>query len=123
MTGKAHLKHNAPSAKVVPRPSAPTVPPPKGSALGAVHSAPHNLASLALIRPADLAKVECLCGHTELLTARMLTTASVKPHQLILDLKWRLRCRRCKQWGRTLVSIRWQNGLKAHLMPLTDEPD
>jgi hypothetical protein len=41
----------------------------------------------------DIVEVECVCGHTERLTAGLLTTAGVKPFQLILDLQFRLRCR------------------------------
>jgi predicted nucleic-acid-binding Zn-ribbon protein len=50
--------------------------------------------------PGDFVKVECTaCGHTELLTAGMLSTAGVKPFQNILDLKYKLRCRECDRRG------------------------
>ena len=57
--------------------------------------------------PGDLVKVECVCGHSELLTAQMLGTAGVKPFQNILDLQFKLRCRECDKRGRVVVSIRW----------------
>ena len=55
----------------------------------------------------DLVKVECICGHTELLRAGMLTTAGVKPFQNILDLEYKLRCRECDRRGRVVISIKW----------------
>lgn len=57
--------------------------------------------------PGDLVAVECGCGHTETLTASMLTTAGVKPSVKVLDLGRRLRCRECDAKGRALVSIKW----------------
>jgi hypothetical protein len=45
-------------------------------------------ARLSDLGPGDLVKVECICGHTELLTAGMLATAGVKPFQNILDLEY-----------------------------------
>jgi hypothetical protein len=38
----------------------------------------------------DLVKVECACGHSELLTTHMLATAGVKPYQSIVDLQIKL---------------------------------
>ena len=64
-------------------------------------------ARLQHLGPGHLVKVECVCGHTELLTAQMLTTAGVKPRQGILDLQYKLRCRECDKRGRVVVSIRW----------------
>jgi len=55
----------------------------------------------------DLVKVECICGHRELLTAAMLATAGVKPFQNILDLEYKLRCRECDRRGRVVISIKW----------------
>jgi hypothetical protein len=59
------------------------------------------------IGPGDLVKVECVCGHSGLLTAHMLATAGVKPRECILDLPHKLRCRECDRRGRAAVSIRW----------------
>lgn len=67
-------------------------------------------ARLEHLGPGDLVIVECACGHSELLTAGMLTTAGVKPYQTILDLQYRLRCRECDERGKVLVSIRWDDG-------------
>ncbi len=55
----------------------------------------------------DLVAVERGCGHTETLTASMLTTAGVAPQDKIQDLTGRLRCRECDAKGRAVVSIKW----------------
>lgn len=55
----------------------------------------------------DLVKLECTCGHTELLTAAMLRKAKVTLHEKLVDLAPRLRCRECDARGKTLVSIKW----------------
>jgi hypothetical protein len=52
-------------------------------------------ARLEDLRPGDLVKIECICGHSELLTAIMLASAGVKPSQTVLDLGLKLRCREC----------------------------
>jgi hypothetical protein len=39
----------------------------------------------------DLVHVECACGHSELLTAKMLKTAGAAPDQKVADLSKRLR--------------------------------
>jgi hypothetical protein len=64
-------------------------------------------ARLSDLGPGDLVKVECICGHRELLTAAMLATAGVKPFQNILDLEYKLRCRECDRRGRVVISIKW----------------
>src|ERR1700716_258827 len=56
-------------------------------------------ARLRDLGPGDLIKVECICGHTELLTASMLATAGVKPFQNILALQYKLRWRECDRRG------------------------
>jgi hypothetical protein len=55
----------------------------------------------------DLVLVECVCGHTELLTAMMLRTAGVAEYRKILDLQTHMRCRECDAKGLVDVSIRW----------------
>ena len=55
----------------------------------------------------DLVQVECICGHTELLTAAMMTTAGVEQHCKVQDLGSRMRCRDCDEKGRAVISIRW----------------
>jgi hypothetical protein len=55
----------------------------------------------------DLLVVECVCGHTERLTAQMLTTAGAGAEDKIADLAPRLRCRECDERGKVVVSIRW----------------
>jgi hypothetical protein len=37
----------------------------------------------------------------------MLATAGVKPYEVILDLRYKLRCRECDARGRAVVSIKW----------------
>jgi hypothetical protein len=64
-------------------------------------------ARLEDLRPGDLVKIECTCGHTEHLTATMLETAGVKPYETILDLQFKLRCRECDLRGKALISITW----------------
>ena len=64
-------------------------------------------ARLEDLGPGDLVKVECLCGHSELLTVSMLASAGVKPYQTILDLPLKLRCRECDVRGKAVVTIRW----------------
>jgi hypothetical protein len=68
---------------------------------------PLYAARVSDLGPGDFVQVECSCGHTELLTARMLATAGVAPDHKILDLSGRLRCRDCDERGRTVVSVRW----------------
>ena len=57
--------------------------------------------------PSDFVQVECACGHTERLTAAMLTTAGVGPDQRVQGLEGRMRCRECDEKGRAVISIRW----------------
>ena len=67
----------------------------------------HSTKGLEDPRPGDLVNVECVCGHSELLTASMLASAGVKPYQHILDLQLKLRCRECDVRGKAVVTIRW----------------
>jgi hypothetical protein len=64
-------------------------------------------ARISDLGPGDFVRVECLCGHIELLTAAMLATAGVTPDSKVLDLGDRLRCRECDERGRAVVSIKW----------------
>ena len=64
-------------------------------------------ARLEDIGPTDLVVVECVCGHTELLTAMMLRTAGAAEHRKILDLQTHMRCRECDELGKVVVSIKW----------------
>lgn len=68
---------------------------------------PYYDARVSDLGPGDLVEVECRCGHTETLTAAMLTTAVVAPLEKVQDLGGRLRCRECDQKGRAVVSIKW----------------
>jgi hypothetical protein len=55
----------------------------------------------------DLVKVECTCGHTEMLTAAMLRTAGLPEYQHIVQLQRRMRCGECDAKGRVDVSVQW----------------
>ena len=61
---------------------------------------------MPLLRPGDFVKVECVYGHSELLTLQMLATASVKPYHNILDLQLKIRCRESDERCRAVVSIK-----------------
>jgi hypothetical protein len=69
---------------------------------------PLYAARVSDLGPGDFVQVECSCGHTELLTAAMLTTAGVAPDRKILNLGTRMRCRECDERGRAVVSIKWE---------------
>jgi hypothetical protein len=58
--------------------------------------------------PGDLVRVECGCGHVELLTRAMLKTAGLSEHEPIRGLNGRLRCRECDAKGKVDVSIKWR---------------
>ena len=55
----------------------------------------------------DFVRVECVCGHVQMLTGAMLTTAGLAPHDVIKDLARRMRCRECDEKGRVDISIKW----------------
>jgi len=65
-------------------------------------------ARLEDLGPGDLVDLECVCGHSELLTAAMLSTAGVKPSDGLADLAPRLRCRECDERGKVMISVRWR---------------
>jgi hypothetical protein len=59
------------------------------------------------LAPGDFVKVECICGHSELIPSSGLQQGLRLPtHLPVLDLQ-RLRCRECDRRGRVVVSIRW----------------
>ena len=68
---------------------------------------PFYAARVSDLGPGDVVQVECRCGHTERLTAAMLTTAGVEQHYKVQDLGNRMRCRECDAKGRAAISIRW----------------
>ena len=57
----------------------------------------------------DLVRVQCVCGHEELLTADQVRKAGTPAFGFIRDLKRRLRCRECDAKGRADVSIVWSD--------------
>ena len=68
---------------------------------------PLYAARLEDIGPRDLVIVECACGHSQTLTASMLTTAGVKPYQVLVDLSAKLRCRECDERGKVMITVTW----------------
>ena len=68
---------------------------------------PFYAARVSDLGPCDFVYVDCACGHTERLTAAMLTTAGVGPDCKVQDLGSRMRCRECDERGRAVISIRW----------------
>jgi hypothetical protein len=64
-------------------------------------------ARVADLGPGDIVKVECLCGHVEMLTVGMLRTAGLSEHEPIRGLNSRLRCRECDAKGKADLSIKW----------------
>jgi hypothetical protein len=68
---------------------------------------PLYAARIADLGPGDLLVVECVCGHAERLTARMLATGGAGAEDKIADLAPRLRCRECDDRGKVVMSIRW----------------
>jgi len=65
-------------------------------------------ARLEALGPGDCLHIECVCGHTELLTAQMLATAGVKPYEVLIGLQQKLRCRECDERGKVVVSVIWR---------------
>ena len=66
---------------------------------------PLYAARLEHIGPADRVKVECACGHVELLAASAFD--GLPSYEPVLDLKHRLRCSACGEKGRVDVSVEW----------------
>lgn len=65
-------------------------------------------ARLADLRSGDFVKVECRCGHIELIPPVGLIHGMRLPSEmLILDLKPRFRCRECDHKGALIVSVKW----------------
>ena len=56
---------------------------------------PFYAARVSDLGPGDFVQVECACGHTERLTAPMLSTAGVTQDERVQGLGSRMRCRDC----------------------------
>jgi len=56
---------------------------------------PLYLARIEDLGPGDLVKIDCACSHTALLTAESLLRLGRGNREKVLDLKDRVRCRRC----------------------------
>ena len=60
------------------------------------------------LRPGDFVRVECACGHDEMIPAATLTQGlRLGPDERIIDLAPRLRCRECDERGKVVVSVKW----------------
>jgi hypothetical protein len=72
---------------------------------------PLYAARLGDLGPGDLVEVECVCDHSQALTASTLATAGMgKPYETIMELQRRLRCRECDEREKVVVSVRWEMG-------------
>ena len=61
--------------------------------------------------PGDFLRVECVCGHSEMIPAIGLTRGMRLPGSMrVLDLQPRFRCRECDRRGGVSLSIRWAEG-------------
>jgi hypothetical protein len=63
------------------------------------------------LSPGDFVKIDCAgCDHTALLSRDVLSRRlGLGGRMKVLDLKDRVRCRRCGVRGRAVISIRWSN--------------
>jgi hypothetical protein len=56
----------------------------------------------------DFMQIDCAaCSHTALLTPPFLARLGLEPRHRVLDMKDRVRCRRCGVRGWAVVSIKW----------------
>ena len=55
----------------------------------------------------DRVKVECACGHLQLLGADYFKAGKLPGYQRIVELERRMRCRECDERGKVMVSIKW----------------
>jgi hypothetical protein len=83
---------------------------------------PLYAASIEDLGPNDFVKVDCAAccrrllrssaelrrSHTGMLAPASLARLGLEPRQRVLDLKDRVRCRRCGVRGRAVVSIKWE---------------
>ena len=69
---------------------------------------PLYLAKIGDLGSGDFVKIDCAaCGQTALLTPGSLARLRLELRLKVLDLKDRVRCRRCRVRGRAVVSIKW----------------
>ncbi len=98
---------NLPLAKLVRSAMLAAKPPVSGEC----RMKPLYVAWLEDLGPGDLVEVECVCGHSQALTASMLATAGMrKPCETTMQLQRRLRCRECDERGKVVVLVRWGMG-------------
>jgi len=69
---------------------------------------PLYAARVSDLGPGDFIRVECVCGHDEMIPANgFAQRLRLEPDEKIIDLTPRLRCRECDARGKAVVSIRW----------------
>ncbi len=69
---------------------------------------PLYAARLEDLGPGGFVKVECVCGHDELIPAvGLLQGMGLSPDTPVMSLAQRMRCRECDAKGRAVVSVRW----------------
>lgn len=69
---------------------------------------PLYAARVSDLGPGDFVRVECVCGHDEIVPASNLVQGlRLGPDERITDLAPRLRCRECDAKGKAVVSIKW----------------
>lgn len=69
---------------------------------------PLYLARIEDLGPSDFVKIDCAaCSHTALLSTAFLSRLGLNPHDKVLDLKDRVRCRGCGARRRAVVFIKW----------------
>jgi hypothetical protein len=67
----------------------------------------HESNRLEDLGPGDLVKVECGCGHVQMLPGSYFMSGKVPVYTRIIGLEKRMRCRECDEKGRVDVSIKW----------------
>lgn len=68
---------------------------------------PLYMARLSDLKPGDMVRAECPCGHDGLIEPAALTALGLRPYDRILDLAPRLRCGQCDRRGRAMVTVIW----------------
>jgi len=70
--------------------------------------APLYAARIGDLGPGDFVRIDCAaCSHTALLSPAFLARLRLEPRHKVLDLRDRVRCRRCGARGRAVLSVKW----------------
>lgn len=69
---------------------------------------PFYAARLEDLGPGDFVRVECVCGHEELLQPiGFIQGMKLPSYTRVADLASKMRCRECDRKGKVSVSVRW----------------